>query len=112
MSKVVLVSSDTLRKTAEYVAATKPLLKQAEQAESERAAILDKIAKAMVDVGILEPTLQQTKAASLADAGELDSAIESLVKAAAAHKPVGEPAGEKKAENRSADQTFVDRIMS
>jgi len=112
MSKVVLVNSDTLRKMAEYVASTKPLLKQAEQVETERTAVFDKIAKAMVDAGLLEPTLQHTKAASLADAGELDTAIEKLAKAATAHKPVGAPAGEKKAEVKNAAQTFADRIMS
>ena len=116
MTVQVPVSSDVLKKSADYVAATQPIIEAMRDMSTKSASLAPKVVEALIKKGFLADSFRQQKIAAYIE--NPLAALADLHTLANTSQPagVGGPSGTKEASfdpaNESADDVFARMIMS
>ena len=110
--KLMLVTTDTMRKVAQFIELATPIVKQAAEQEQRLAAAIPQVVDGLVENGHLSPHMKEAKAKEFADnPSSMADALQKIASTANVHTPVGAPAGETKEATQTANEVFVDRLL-
>lgn len=112
MSEMMLISTKTMRKVANYIEVAGSIINGAEALEQKLAAAVPGAVDGLVDQGILSPHMKEAKVKEFTnDPSEMAQSMTKLAAAASVRKPIGEGADETHLEVKSADEVFLDTLM-
>lgn len=112
MSEMMLVSTVTMRKVANYIEAAGSIINDAEALEQKLAVAVPGAVDGLVNQGHLSPHMKEAKVKEFTnDPSEMAQSMTKLAADANVRKPIGVGAGETQLAVKSADQVFLDRLL-